>query len=83
MKKTKARVNGLQAGDIVQATVPNGKYRGQWTGAIARVREKRPPALRPFGGKQLDLTAKTQIHVIHKQDGYEYGINPCGHSSRR
>ncbi|WP_026097677.1 RNA-guided endonuclease IscB [Baaleninema simplex] len=83
VRKTKAQVNGLQAGDIVRATVPNGKYRGQWTGAIAGVREKRPPALRPFGGKQLDLTAQTQIHVIHKQDGYEYGINPCGHSSRR
>ncbi|MDC0831925.1 RNA-guided endonuclease IscB [Geitlerinema sp. CS-897] len=83
VRKTKAQVNGLQAGDIVRAIVPNGKYRGQWTGAIAGVREKRPPALRPFGGRQLDLTAKTQIHVIHKQDGYEYGINPCGHSSRR
>ncbi len=83
VRKTKAQVNGLQAGDIVRATVPNGKYRGQWTGAIAGVREKRPPALRPFGKKQIDLTAKTQIQIVHKQDGYEYNINPCGHSSRR
>ncbi|WP_017659274.1 RNA-guided endonuclease IscB [Baaleninema simplex] len=83
VRKTKAQVNGLQAGDIVRAIVPNGKYRGQWTGAIAGVRKKRPPALRPFGKKQIDLTAKTQIQIVHKQDGYEYNINPCGHSSRR
>ncbi|PPT07006.1 HNH endonuclease [Geitlerinema sp. FC II] len=83
VRQTKAQVNGLQAGDIVRAIVPNGKYRGQWTGAIAGVRKKRPPALRPFGKKQIDLTAQTQIQIVHKQDGYEYDINSCGHSSRR
>lgn len=65
-------VNGLQAGDIVRAEVPNGKYRGTWVGAIAGIRAKGSPALRPFGGKQIDLTKKTIISVLHRKDGYYY-----------
>lgn len=66
--------NGIKAGDWVKATVPNGKSQGTWVGCVAGIRQSRPPAIKPFGGKQLDLTAQTEIRLLHCRDGYEYGF---------
>ena len=56
---------GFRTGDIVRATIPNGKFSGTYYGRIA-IRQR--PSFRL--GK-FDVNPK-YVTVLHKTDGYEY-----------
>lgn len=58
---------GFQTGDIVKASIPNGKYAGSYTGRIA-IRFK-PSFKLTTGGKSFDVHPK-YLKTIHKADGY-------------
>ena len=65
------RVNGLQTGDIVQAIVPNGKYKGEYIGRLM-VRQRGGHDIRTMDGKRFSLTKNAMICVLQHVDGYQY-----------
>lgn len=67
------RVNGLQTGDIVQAVVPNGKYKGEYIGRLM-VRQKGTHDIRTMDGKRFSLTKNATICVLQHVDGYQYAF---------
>ena len=67
------RVNGLQTGDIVYAAVPNGKYKGAYTGRIM-VRSSGSHDIRTINGKRFSMPKNTKIRVLQHTDGYQYSF---------
>lgn len=70
------RVNGIQTGDIVQAVVSNGKYKGTYTGRV-KVRRRGDFDLVTMAGKRFPLQEKpplkccsgwmvTSIHLVRQ-----------------
>ena len=62
---------GFQTGDIVKASIPKGKYAGNYIGRIA-IRHRPSFVLQPSDGrKKFDVNPK-YLQAIHQADGYEY-----------
>ncbi|MEA5470458.1 RNA-guided endonuclease IscB [Spirulina sp. 06S082] len=64
---------GFQTGDIVRASVPKGKYAGNYVGRIA-IRFRPSFRLSTTGNKPFDVHPK-YLQAIHHADGYEYSFN--------
>ncbi|WP_017661309.1 RNA-guided endonuclease IscB [Baaleninema simplex] len=60
---------GFQTGDIVKATIPQGKFAGNYTGRIAI--RFRPSFRLNAGVKPFDVHPK-YLTTVQKSDGYEY-----------
>ncbi|WP_017658844.1 HNH endonuclease, partial [Baaleninema simplex] len=60
---------GFQTGDIVKATIPQGKFAGNYTGRIAI--RFRPSFRLNAGVKPFDVHPK-YLTTVHQSDGYEY-----------
>ena len=60
---------GFQTGDLVSASIPKGKFAGQYTGRIAI--RFRPSFVLQLPNKKFDVHPKYLIH-IHRNDGYNY-----------
>ena len=73
-------ITGLQTGDIVKATIPDGKYKGTHTGRIM-IRSRGNHDIRTMGGQRFSMTKKASIQVLQHIDGYQYsfeGAIPLG-----
>ncbi len=66
------RVHGFQTGDRVKACVPDGKYKGSWTGKIA-VRAKGNFVLKTTGGRRIEVSYK-HCKRVRSADGYDYSL---------
>ncbi|MGK7927636.1 MAG: RNA-guided endonuclease IscB [Spirulina sp.] len=64
---------GFQTGDIVKASIPKGKYAGNYIGRIA-IRFRPSFRLSTTGNKPFDVHPK-YLQTIHHADGYEYTFN--------
>ena len=64
-------VNGLQTGDIVRVKVPNGKYKGEYTGRV-KIRRSSSHDVRCMDGKLVTPTKKSSFQVLQHIDGYSY-----------
>ena len=60
---------GFQTGDLVSASIPKGKFAGQYTGRIAI--RFRPSFVLQLPDKKFDVHPKYLTH-IHRNDGYNY-----------
>ncbi len=60
---------GFQTGDLVSASIPKGKFAGQYTGRIAI--RFRPSFVLQLPDKKFDVHPKYLKH-IHRNDGYNY-----------
>jgi 5-methylcytosine-specific restriction endonuclease McrA len=60
---------GFQTGDLVSASVPKGKFAGQYVGRIAI--RFRPSFVLQLPDKKFDVHPKYLTH-IHRNDGYNY-----------
>ena len=67
----KKQVFGFQTGDMVKATVPKGKYQGEWRGRIA-VRASGSFSLN-CEGAVLGGVSYRHLSLVQKADGYGYG----------
>ena len=67
------RVDGLQTGDIVYAVVPDGKYKGAYTGRIM-IRSRGSHDIRSMNGTRFSMTKNAAIHVLQHIDGYQYSF---------
>ncbi len=65
-------LHGFRLGDIVRADIPNGKYKGVWTGRITPRRDRNTFVIKPFDGKKFDVSYK-YLKLLQRADGYEYG----------
>ena len=65
------RFAGLQTGDIVHATIPNGKYAGSYTGRIM-IRKSESHDIRCVDGGLVTGTKNTIYTVRQRSDGYTY-----------
>ena len=63
---------GFQTGDLVKASVNQGKFAGQYTGRIAI--RFRPSFVLQLSDKKFDVHPKYLTH-IHRNDGYNYAFN--------
>ena len=63
---------GFQTGDMVKASIPKGKYAGNYVGRIA-IRFRPSFRLSTTGNKPFDVHPK-YLQTIHHADGYEYGF---------
>lgn len=68
------RVNGLQTGDIVYASIPNGKYHGSYIGRLM-VRSSGSHDIRTIAGALVTTTKKSMIRIIQHADGYQYAVH--------
>ncbi len=62
---------GFQTGDLVSASIPKGKFAGQYTGRIAI--RFRPSFVLQLPDKKFDVHPKYLTH-IHRNDGYNYAF---------
>ncbi len=62
---------GFQTGDLVSASIPQGKFAGQYTGRIAI--RFRPSFALQLPNKKFDVHPKYLTH-IHQNDGYNYAF---------
>jgi 5-methylcytosine-specific restriction endonuclease McrA len=62
---------GFQTGDLVSASVPKGKFAGQYVGRIAI--RFRPSFVLQLPDKKFDVHPKYLTH-IHRNDGYNYAF---------
>ncbi len=60
---------GFQTGDLVSASIPKGKFAGQYTGRIAI--RFRPSFVLLLPNKKFDVHPK-YLQTVHRGDGYEY-----------
>ena len=69
-KDNTKRQNGFQTGDIVKADIPDGKYKGSYTGRVT-IRHSNTFMLKVRGLKRFDVNIK---HLTLRQhvDGYSY-----------
>lgn len=63
---------GFQTGDIVRASIPKGKFSGNYVGRIA-IRFRPSFRLSTVGNKPFDVHPK-YLQTIHFSDGYEYAF---------
>lgn len=61
---------GFQTGDLVHASIPSGKFTGDWTGRIS-VRAR--PSFKLASSQTFDVHPK-YLEVIHRADGYSYSF---------
>lgn len=62
---------GFQTGDLVSASIPKGKFAGQYLGRIAI--RFRPSFVLQLPEKKFDVHPK-YLTLIHKNDGYNYAF---------
>ncbi|MDJ0662469.1 MAG: RNA-guided endonuclease IscB [Crocosphaera sp.] len=62
---------GFQTGDLVSASIPKGKFAGQYTGRIAI--RFRPSFVLQLPDKKFDVHPK-YLTYIHRNDGYNYAF---------
>ncbi len=62
---------GFQTGDLVSASIPKGKFTGQYVGRIAI--RFRPSFVLQLPDKKFDVHPKYLTH-IHQNDGYNYAF---------
>ena len=62
---------GFQTGDLVSASIPKGKFAGQYTGRIAI--RFRPSFVLQLSDKKFDVHPK-YLTQIHQNDGYNYAF---------
>ena len=62
---------GFQTGDLVSASIPKGKFAGQYVGRIAI--RFRPSFVLQLPDKKFDVHPKYLTH-IHRNDGYNYAF---------
>ncbi len=62
---------GFQTGDLVSASIPKGKFAGQYTGRIAI--RFRPSFVLQLPDKKFDVHPKYLTH-LHRNDGYNYAF---------
>ena len=60
---------GFQTGDLVKASIPKGKYAGNYTGRIAI--RYRPSFVLQLPNRKFDVHPK-YLQTVHQADGYEY-----------
>jgi len=65
-------VKGFQTGDIVQANVPKGKKKGQYTGRVA-VRATGSFNIKTKSGLVQGISHK-YCRIVHRKDGYRYAF---------
>ena len=70
-KDRSKRFHGLQTGDIVHASIPNGKYQCEYTGRIM-IRKSGSHDIRTTSGSLATCTKKSKIRVLQYTDGYSY-----------
>jgi 5-methylcytosine-specific restriction endonuclease McrA len=71
MPRTK-QIHGYQTGDLVRATVPNGKHAGTHTGRVA-VRTSGSHTVQTANGPIK--TSHKHLHLLQRADGYTYTIS--------
>ena len=65
------RFNGLQTGDMVRVTIPNGKYKGTYTGRVM-IRKSGSHDIRTLDGRLVTGTKQSVYKVLQRADGYSY-----------
>ncbi len=67
-------INGLQTGDIVKISIPNGKYAGAYKGRVM-VRSSGSHDVRCFDKTLVTGTKKSVYKVLQHADGYSYSYS--------
>ena len=70
-RERRKAVNGLQTGDIVQVTIPSGKYKGKYVGRVM-VRSTGYHDIRCSDGNLVTGSKKSNYRIIQHKDGYQY-----------
>jgi hypothetical protein len=65
---------GFQTGDIVKATIPKGKYKGIWIGAVACRKTGYFDIKNKEGVRVAQGINHKYIKVLSRVDGYEYAV---------
>ena len=65
------RYKGLQTGDIIRADIPNGKYKGSYTGRIM-IRKSGSHDIRVSKDVLVTGTRKSSYTIRQRTDGYAY-----------
>lgn len=67
------RVDGIQTGDLVKVTIPNGKCAGVYKGRVM-VRRSGSHDVRCMDGRLVTATKKSEFKIMQRTNGYQYGF---------
>ena len=61
-------------GDIAQVKIPKGNNKGAYIAQVANIRKTELFTIKPLGGKKTFKGTYKYCQIVHRSDGYDYGL---------